>query len=237
VTRDPRSAPTEADPPGRLDEVYGRRFDDADARRKDAVWREICAYLQQYVPDDGVVLDVACDRGDFIRNIRAGERWASDLRDVSGHLGEGIRFVQEDGLALPRSVPKAYFDVVFMSNYLEHLPSGEHVVEQLGVAGEVLKTGGRLIVLQPNIRLTRGAYWDFIDHKVALTDRSLVEAAELAGFRTEHLVRRFLPYTTKGRLPASATAARLYLSFRPAWRLLGKQTLYVGRSVRPGERA
>ena len=44
----------------------------------------------------------------------------------------------------------------------------------------LLKPGGRVMVLQPNIRLTGPAYWDFIDHKVALTEKSLVEAAELA---------------------------------------------------------
>ena len=72
------------------------------------------------------------------------------------------------------------------------------MIEQLRVATKILKPGGRVMVLQPNIRLSAGRYWDFIDHKVALTERSLVEAAELAGFQTEALVTRFLPYTTKG---------------------------------------
>ena len=39
---------------------------------------------------------------------------------------------------------------------------------------------------------------------------------------------RFLPYSTKGRLPAAPWLVRAYLSFPPAWCLLGKQTLYVG---------
>ena len=42
------------------------------------------------------------------------------------------------------------------------------------------------------------------------------------------LVPRFLPYSTKGRLPTTPLLVRAYLRFRPAWRLLGKQTLYVG---------
>ena len=84
------------------------------------------------------------------------------------------------------------------------------------------------IVLQPNIRLVGPRYWDFIDHRVALTERSLLEAAELAGLRTHKLVTRFLPYSTKGRLPAAPWLVRAYLSFPPAWLLLGKQTLYVG---------
>jgi ubiquinone/menaquinone biosynthesis C-methylase UbiE len=213
---------------GRLEEVYAQRFDDEDAERKNELWREICAYLQRYVPRDGAVLDLACDRGDFIRNIDARERWGCDVRDVAHYLPDTIKFVQTDGLAISDVLPPAHFDLVFMSNYLEHLPSGEHVVEQLRAVSRVLKPGGRVMVLQPNIRLTGPAYWDFIDHKVALTEKSLVEAAELAGFRTDELIKRFLPYTTKGRLPVSSGLARMYLRLSPAWLVFGKQTLYVG---------
>jgi SAM-dependent methyltransferase len=213
---------------GQLDEVYAQRFDDEDAERKDALWRAICRYLQRYVPRDGAVLDLACDRGDFIRNIDARERWACDVRNVAQYLPESISFVQTDGLAIAATLPIAHFDLVFMSNYLEHLRSGEEVVEQLRVVARVLKPGGRAMVLQPNIRLTGPAYWDFIDHKVALTEKSLVEAAELAGFRTDALITRFLPYTTKGRLPVASTLARIYLRLPPAWLVFGKQTLYVG---------
>ncbi|HVC88903.1 MAG TPA: methyltransferase domain-containing protein [Gaiellaceae bacterium] len=211
-----------------LERVYGHRFSPSQETAKQAIWRELARYLQRYVPEHGAVLDLACDRGEFIGAIRARERWASDLRDVSRHLPADVNFVQANGLELAGRLPPAHFDTVFMSNYLEHLPSGEAVIEQLRVAGELLRPGGRVVVLQPNIRLTGTRYWDFIDHKTALTERSLVEAAELGGLRTERLIVRFLPYTTKSKLPSSAALVRLYLAFPPAWRLLGKQTLYVG---------
>ena len=117
-----------------------------------------------------------------------------------------------------------------MSNYLEHLESSDEVIEQLRVACRLLRPGGRAIVLQPNIRLVGPRYWDFIDHRVALTDRSLLEAAELAGLRTVDLITRFLPYSTKGRLPQSPALVRAYLRLRPAWLVLGRQTLYVGEA-------
>ena len=85
-------------------------------------------------------------------------------------------------------------------------------------------------MLQPNIRLVGARYWDFIDHKVALTENSLQEAADLAGLRSVTLIPRFLPYSTKGRLPTHPALVRLYLRLRPAWWLLGKQTLYVGEA-------
>jgi SAM-dependent methyltransferase len=211
-----------------LEDVYAQRFSDADAAAKNAIWREISAFLQRYVPENGIVLDVACDRGDFIRNVSASEKWATDLRDVSSHLPQEIRFVQANGLEIDRHLPHDHFDVVFMSNYLEHLPGGEAVIEQLRVARTLLKPGGRVVVLQPNVRLVGPAYWDFIDHSTILTERSLVEAAELAELQTVEVIVRFLPYTTKSRLPQSPRLVRAYLAFRPAWRFLGKQTLYVG---------
>jgi len=211
------------------DEVYSNRFSDADASEKHALWSVLGRYLQRYVPEDAVVLDLACDRGYFIEHIDARERWATDLRDMSAHLSSDVTFVQSDGLELAHALPLASFDVVFMSNYLEHLPSGDAVVAQLQVVAELLRPGGVAIVLQPNIRLLGGAYWDFIDHKVALTEASLVEAAELAGLETVRVVKRFLPYTTKGRLPLSPFLVRTYLALKPAWLLLGKQTLFIAR--------
>ncbi len=211
-----------------LDRVYEVRFDERSRGQKDEVWAEIVRYIQRWVRPDRPVLDLACDAGYFIRHVRAAERWASDVRDVSSSLPRDVHFVQSDGLMLDASVPQAHFGTVFTSNYLEHLADAAAVVEQLRVASRLLTPGGRLIVLQPNIRLVGGRYWDFIDHKVPLTERSLVEAGELVGLRTTRLITRFIPYTTKSRLPQDARLVRLYLSFPPAWLVLGKQTLYVG---------
>jgi SAM-dependent methyltransferase len=214
-----------------LDRIYDQRFGDAETRAKDRIWTEIAGYLQRWVPGDAHVLDVACDLGYFIRHIKAAERWATDVRDVSSSLGPGVHFVQADGLALSEVLPHDHFDVVFVSNYLEHLPGPDAVIAQLREIRAVTKPDGRLIVLQPNIRYVGAAYWDFIDHRVALTEHSLVEAAQTAGFEVEHLVPRFLPYTTKSRMPQASWLVRAYLRAPLAWRLMGKQTLLVARAT------
>jgi SAM-dependent methyltransferase len=208
--------------------VYETRFDDRDVATKMAVWAVLARYLGRWVDPNRPILDIACDAGYFIANVAGRERWASDIRDISGRLPADVRFVQTNGLELEAHVPAGHFGTVFMSNYLEHLMSQEEVVEQLRVAARLLAPGGRVVVLQPNVRLTGGTYWDFIDHRVPLTDRSLVEAANLAGLRREHLITRFLPYTSTGRLPHWPFLVRLYLALPIAWRLLGQQTLYVG---------
>ena len=215
-----------------LDDVYRARFDERRRRGKMSVWAEIVAHLQRYIDPERPVLDVACDAGYFIRHVRASERWATDIRDVSAELPADVHFVCTGGLGLREALPTGHFGTVFMSNYLEHLESSRQVVEQLRVAHDLLGPGGRLVVVQPNVRLVGGGYWDFIDHHVALTERSLVEAGELAGLRTVRLVTRFLPYTTKGRLPQGRRLVRLYLRFPPAWLVLGKQSLYVAERPR-----
>lgn len=221
-----------SEPNRRLDTVYAARFDARDRRKKAALWREIARFLDPFVVPDRPVLDVACDAGYFINSVARDERWASDVRDVSEHLDAGVRFVQSDGLALAAVLPAGHFGTIFMSNYLEHLASSDAVVEQLRVASDLLAPGGRLIVLQPNVRLVGGHYWDFIDHRVPLTERSLVEAGELAGLRTVKLITRFLPFTTKSALPQSPAMVRAYLAVPLAWRILGRQTLYVAERPR-----
>lgn len=215
-------------PPIVLKEVYDLRFDEADVLAKHAIWREVVRYLQRYIAPDARVVDIACDLGYFIRNVKAAERWATDIRDVGWALPHDVHFVRASGLDLAESLPNDYFDLAFFSNYLEHLPSTEAVLQQLRVAFALLRPGGRMLILQPNIRLTGGRYWDFIDHQTALTEKSLAEAATMAGFATTHVVTRFLPYTTKSRLPQSSWLVRAYLAFPAIWLWLGKQTLYIG---------
>ena len=219
-------------PPIVLKEVYEQRFSREDEVAKEAIWREVGRYLQRFVEPGARVVDIACDIGYFIRNIRAADRWATDIRDVASSLPKDVHFVRASGLDLSDVLPNDHFDLAFFSNYLEHLSSTEAVLQQLKVAFSILKPGGRVLILQPNIRLIGGSYWDFIDHQTALTEKSLAEAAAMAGFTHKKVITRFLPYTTKSRFPQHPLLVRAYLGFPPAWLLLGKQTLYLGEKPR-----
>jgi hypothetical protein len=81
--------------------------------------------------------------------------------------------------------------------------------------------------MQPNVRLVGGAFWDFFDHTLPLTERGMEEAMAVAGLRVVERRARFLPYTTKSRLPQWSWLVRLYLLLPPAQWLLGKQMLVV----------
>ena len=212
-----------------LHRIYDRRSTDLEAPHRAAVWREITRFLERWIEPGSTVLDIGCDRGSFINEVRATRKIGVDLRDVGQQLAPEVEFIRSDGLALLDHVAPSSVDVVFMSNYLEHLRSADDVLEQLKVATRLLRPGGRLIVLQPNIRLVGFSYWDFMDHRTALTDRSLEEAAMTAGLETERLIARFLPYTTKSRMPQNPLLVRAYLRFPPAWLLMGRQSLLVAR--------
>lgn len=77
------------------------------------------------------------------------------------------------------------------------------------------------------LRFTHGVYWDFFDHHLPLTDRSLVEALLQAGLCRVEVRPRFLPYTTKSRLPKWSRLVRTYLSFPFLHRMFGKQAWIV----------
>jgi SAM-dependent methyltransferase len=226
--RPPRGAGHHVSDASALTNVYRRRFEDSHDVDRRGVWTEVGRYLQRYIPPGGRVLDIGSDAGLLIASVEAGEKIATDLRDMSSRMPAGVRFVQANSLELLDVLPRAHFDAILISNFLEHLPSGDAVIDQLRIAFELLRPGGRVIVLQPNIRLTGVAHWDFIDHKTPLTERSLLEAATSVGFTPYAMVKRFLPYTTKSRLPQRQWMVRLYLRVPPVWLLMGKQTLFVG---------
>lgn len=214
--------------PADLSRIYGERFAGED-RSRIAMWRVLCAdYFQQWIPGDATVLEVAAGRCEFINAVSARRRIAVDLNpDLPSYADAGVE-VHVAASTDMSVVPDGSADVVFVSNFFEHLPRPE-ILDTLREIKRVLTPSGRLLVLQPNIRYCARDYWMFFDHITALDQHSLAEALGMCGFAVEHQVVRFLPFTTKGRLPAAPALVRLYLKVPLAWRLLGQQTFVVAR--------
>jgi ubiquinone/menaquinone biosynthesis C-methylase UbiE len=213
----------------RLGDRYRRRFGSDDSSRR-AVWQVLVdSWFSRYVDPADTVLDLGCGWGHFVNAVAAAKRYALDLNgDAAAHLDPAVELLVQPASEHWR-LPDASLDVVFTSHFLEHLPDRDAIVATLGEAFRCLRPGGRLVCLGPNIRYAPGAYWDFFDHVVPLSDRSLIEAVELAGFEIDEAIARFLPFTMAGKPPPPAVLIRLYLRLPIAWRVMGKQFLIVAR--------
>jgi SAM-dependent methyltransferase len=214
----------------RLSDLYRIRFAEEELPRKNAIWKVICSdFLQRFIDPSETVVDVACGYGEFLNNIHAATKIAVDLNpDARAYLDPGIEFHLCEATSLSRVV-SGRADVVFTSNFLEHLPDKSTLDAFLDQVGIALKPGGRYMILGPNLRYLPGAYWDFYDHHLGLTHLSLSEALRLRGFDVELCIDRFLPFTTQGVLPTNPLLVKLYLHLPLAWKFLGKQFFIVAR--------
>ncbi|TVQ86527.1 MAG: class I SAM-dependent methyltransferase [Deltaproteobacteria bacterium] len=215
--------------PEELMSLYRARFGPAGAHRL-RVWSVLVrSYFQRLVPTDSTILDLGCGWGEFINTVRARRRLAMDLNpDAADHLDDDVAFIEQD-CAADWSIEEGRLDVVFTSNFLEHLPTKTHLTATLHQAFRSLKPGGTLVCLGPNIRYAPGIYWDFYDHHIPLSERSLSECLMNCGFEIETAIPRFLPFTMSDRPPPPSWMIRLYLFLPPIWFLFGKQFLVIAR--------
>ena len=142
-----------------------------------------------------MVLDLGAGYCEFINSIRAKQKFALDLNPAT------VDRAAADVRVLPLDVTETWnvhsqsVDVLFTSNFLEHLASKDQLIHGLRETNRILKPGGRFIALGPNIRFAYREYWDFFDHYLPLSDRSLAEALRINGFEIEQIISRFLPRT------------------------------------------
>ena len=206
-----------------LQAEYKKRFENNSAYR-DSVWQILCRdFFSHYVNDKSILLDLGAGWGEFSRNIKARKIYAMDLNPDCGDLvPEYVDFIQQDCSARWPFDNEA-LDVVFTSNFLEHLSSKSAIDSTIREAHRCLKRGGMIICVGPNIRYVPGLYWDFWDHHTPITDRSMVEALALGGFLVKESIPRFLPFTmSDGRNPP-LIFLKAYVRMRFLWPLFGKQ--------------
>lgn len=217
--------------PAEVEALYKRRFT-PDLAYRQRMWRVLCArFFQRYVPASSTILEIGAGYCEFINAIRAKTKLAVDLNPDTRHYANADVQVIESSSVDLSAIASASVDVAFASNFFEHI-TREEIVRTMREVARVLRPDGRFIILQPNIRYCARDFWMFFDHITPLDQYSLCEALEMSGLRPVKTIVRFLPYTTKGKLPKSLWLVRLYLSMPLAWRFLGQQTLVIAQPER-----
>lgn len=212
-----------------LKKEYELRFSGMTEYR-DGVWRILCSdFFSKYVDPDARVLDVGAGWGEFINNITAADKFAMDLNPETGDRLTGATTFLHQDCSQEWAIESNSLDVVFTSNFLEHLPDKPSLERTISQAYRCLRPNGVIICLGPNIRYVQGAYWDFWDHHVPLTEMSLSEVLKLNQFRIESSIARFLPYSMSAGKTPPLLLVKLYLKMSFIWPLFGKQFLVIGR--------
>jgi SAM-dependent methyltransferase len=211
--------------------LYTYRFRDVDQVSRQAVWQEIARYVHGRMDAPERVLDPAAGRGEFITAVPAAERWGVDLVGQGIPESSGVKMIISD--IMDASLPEGYFDGVFLSNFLEHLPDQNAVAAVLGKLYASMEPGGRIAIMGPNFKYCAREYFDCADHTVILSHVAVAEHVYAAGFDVTAVAPKFLPYSFRGLLPPSPALTRTYLHTPALWRLLGKQFLVLAR--KPGE--
>jgi len=216
-----------ANTPEDLQRIYHARFEKTAAYRR-KVWSVLLPdFFQQYVDPAGTVLDLGAGYGEFINQVKCGKKYAMDLNPgTKAALDPSVTFLQQDCSARWQLEDDS-LDVVFTSNFFEHLPNKDALGRTLDEVRRCLKPGGKLIALGPNIKYLPGKYWEFWDHHVALTENSMKEALVTRGFDVPLCEGRFLPYTMVDAPEYPVVFLRIYLKLKIAWRLFGKQFLVI----------
>jgi SAM-dependent methyltransferase len=207
--------------------LYAYRFRDVDQASRQAVWQEIARYIHGRLGEPERVLDPAGGRGEFITAVPAEERWMVDLVPQAEAELDGVKTIIAD--IMDADLPEGYFDGMFVSNFLEHLPDQNAVAAVLGKLSKAMRPGGRLAIMGPNFRYCAREYFDCADHTLILSHISVAEHLYAAGFEVETVHPRFLPYSFRGLLPPSSLMTRTYLRMPAVWKLLGKQFLAIAR--------
>jgi SAM-dependent methyltransferase len=211
-----------------LDLLYQGRFNKKEVESKSQVWEVLCRhFFQDYVSPNDKVLDLGAGYCDFINNIQCREKLAVDLNDDTSLLAHANVTVQQASSTNLSFLADESIDVVFTSNFLEHLRTKEEALQTFNEVHRILKKGGLFLILQPNIRHVGFEYWDFFDHHIALTEKSLIEGLLIKGFKMKRVISKFLPFTTKSKIPQHPFLVWLYLKVPLVWRVMGKQSFLV----------
>ncbi len=176
------------------DSYYKTRY--VPDRARPIVWKEIARFLQKYIPDSGVVVDLGAGYCDFINNISAKTKYAVDISpELSKFAGKNVIKINRGGWNF-HEISDSSIDIVHASNFLEHFTDDE-LAKIMEEVGRILKPKGKLILMQPNYRLAAKNYFDDPTHKKIFSDASLESFLLSHNYKILLKMPRFLPFSMR----------------------------------------
>ncbi len=212
-----------------IQSLYQTRFASSEAYRN-KIWCILCrSFFSKYIPKTAEIIDIGSGWGEFSNNIEVNKKYAMDLNPASkAHLSPDIVFINQDCSA-KWPFASDTFDIVFTSNFIEHLIDKPSIERTVAEAYRCLRNGGLIICMGPNIKYVRESYWNFWDHHIPLTEISCSELLTNANFIIEQKIARFLPYSMSAGFQPPIAFVEIYLKIPIIWKLLGKQFLVIGK--------
>lgn len=204
------------------------RFDNEDLLKRDLVWKVLIeTHFQKYVNINDTVIDVGAGYCEFINNISCKKKIAIDSSSmIKKYANKNVNII----IKPLHKIPKIYYgkvNIVFMSNFLEHLETKRDVINTFNTIHLLLKKNGKVLILQPNIDLIKERYWDRIDHNLALNGGSIVEALKITKFRDIVFIRNFLPATMQTKMPINKMLINIYSHIPYFLRPFAGQSFFV----------
>lgn len=216
--------------------LYAFRFPRATHEQRIWLWKALYeGWLGRYIGEHDAVLEIAPGYCEFINNVPLNqERVGVDLNEETRRFAaRGVVMHHVSAELASDVLPADHFDAVFVSNFFEHCQSKQQLLEVLRVIHRAMKRSGKLLILGPNYKHAVRAYFDYFDHHLPLTERSMAEALAIAGFEVVECIAQTLPLSTHGRLPPQPWLLRAlvhtYLRLPLVWRLFGAQFFIVAK--------
>ena len=209
-----------------LKRIYEFRFQNINKTKKQETQNTIALFIYKKLNYPNVILDPAAGECEFINSIPANEKWAIDQnKDLINLDLVNVKTIVGNSLTI--ELPNDYFDAIFISNFLEHLPSPDKVSFLLEKMYYSLKNKGRIAIMGPNFKYAYKDYFDFADHYLPLTEQSIAEHLYGTGFNILKIYPKFLPLSFKSNLPPNKILVKIYLSVHFLWSFFGKQFLIL----------
>lgn len=221
-----------ADPcptPAFIGSLYGALEDplyEDEAAGRAMNFRRVLARLERFRPEKGRLFDVGAATG-ILMNLARERGWEVDGVEPSAWAVAFARdrygLAVREGVFETSAVPPSSVDAVTMVDFIEHTARPYDAVRR---AAEVLRPGGLLCVVTPDIRsaaarIAGGTWWHFRPaHLAYFTRRSMNALFARTGFTV--VCRRSYSWTFSARYLASRKAAFRFL-------LRGRLSSFLGR--------